>query len=25
MTFEQFRYRLVQLIDKLLDLLDRDP
>ncbi|WP_214626360.1 alpha-mannosidase [Paenibacillus agaridevorans] len=25
MTFEQFRYRLVQLIDKLLDLLERDP
>lgn len=25
MTFEQFRYRLVRLIDKLLDLLDRDP
>lgn len=25
LTFEQFRYRLVRLIDKLLDLLDRDP
>ncbi|QNK57256.1 glycoside hydrolase family 38 C-terminal domain-containing protein [Paenibacillus sp. PAMC21692] len=25
MTFEQFRYRLVQLVDKLLDLLERDP
>jgi len=25
MTFEQFRYRLVELIDKLLDLLERDP
>ncbi|OXS53731.1 hypothetical protein B1A99_29200 [Cohnella sp. CIP 111063] len=25
LTFEQFRYRLVHLIDKLLDLLDRDP
>ncbi|MFS0726753.1 glycoside hydrolase family 38 C-terminal domain-containing protein [Paenibacillus sp. 1P07SE] len=25
LTFEQFRYRLVRLIDNLLDLLDRDP